>query len=292
MIKNLLRVLLKLISDEIYAPFEVRLSVHLRCVDPDGRVQESGAQAPVHVTSPRLRALQLGTIALFVAVFASSLILCPSGALVVPVIGRVTTAGLNALLNSTLANSVTSTTWYVGLMKYVSNTGVTNGTTTFTDANGTFVAGDVGRNILIKGAGSGGADLATTISAVGSNTSITLASGATNTANNVQYAFECRAADTMGSHTSFAESTAYSGTRPTWTPGTVSGGSVSNSGSPASFSMTGPDYIFGAFLVSNSTQGGSTGTLYGAGVSSGGVVIGASNGSTVSATITATATAT
>lgn len=209
-----------------------------------------------------------------------------------PTFCRVTTAGLNALLNSTLCNSVTSTAWYVGLMKNVSSTGVTNGTTAFTDTNGTFAAGDVGRQILIRGAGTSGGDLLTTIAAVGGSTSITLGAAASNSATGVQYALECRAADTMASHASFAESSSYSNaTRPAWTPGTVSAGSVDNSASQAAFTINATDYIFGAFLTSNNTKGGSTGTLYGAGVNSNGVALAVTSGATVNVTVTATATA-
>lgn len=74
------------------------------------------------------------------------------------------------------------------------------------------------------------------------------------------------AADTMSSHAGWAENTSYSqGTRVAWTTGTISGGSVDNTGSVATFSINGTATIGGAFLVTNSTKGGTTGTLYSAG---------------------------
>ncbi len=71
--------------------------------------------------------------------------------------------------------------------------------------------------------------------------------------------------DTIGSHTGWAESVAYSGgVRPTWTPGSVSGQSVSNPSS-VSFTMSAPTTLAGAFLVSNSTLGGTAGLLWATG---------------------------
>lgn len=61
------------------------------------------------------------------------------------------------------------------------------------------------------------------------------------------------------------ESTAYtSGTRVAWTPGSVSGGVVSNSASPATFTFNATKTIYGAFLISNSTKSATTGTLFSA----------------------------
>jgi hypothetical protein len=74
------------------------------------------------------------------------------------------------------------------------------------------------------------------------------------------------AGDTMASHGSWTENVTYSeGTRPAFTPGTVSGGSVSNTASKASFSINGTTTIFGAFLTSNNTKSGTTGILLGVG---------------------------
>lgn len=75
------------------------------------------------------------------------------------------------------------------------------------------------------------------------------------------------AGDTMGSHAGWAELTVYSnGTRPAWTKnGAAASGAMSNSSSKASFSINAPDDVYGAFLSSDSTKGGTTGTLFGAG---------------------------
>lgn len=73
-------------------------------------------------------------------------------------------------------------------------------------------------------------------------------------------------ADTMSSHAGWTEVTAYSAAaRQQWIAGSVSGGSVDNSASKASFTITGSDTVGGAFLVDSSTKGGTTGTLYGIG---------------------------
>jgi len=72
------------------------------------------------------------------------------------------------------------------------------------------------------------------------------------------------AADTMASHSSWTENTTYSeSVRQTLTLGTPAAGSVNNSSSKATFSINGTTTIFGAFLVTNSTKGGTSGTLYG-----------------------------
>ncbi|MBN2118521.1 MAG: hypothetical protein JW730_18250 [Anaerolineales bacterium] len=72
------------------------------------------------------------------------------------------------------------------------------------------------------------------------------------------------AGDIMSSHAGWTESVAYSNaTRPVWTPGTISAGSVDNSGSVAVFNINGTATIRGGFLVDESTKGGSTGTLGG-----------------------------
>jgi len=73
------------------------------------------------------------------------------------------------------------------------------------------------------------------------------------------------AGDTMGSHGGWTENTTYSnGTRPTLTLGTVSGQSVNNSASRATFNINGTTTINGAFVTTNNTKGGTTGILYGA----------------------------
>ena len=72
------------------------------------------------------------------------------------------------------------------------------------------------------------------------------------------------AADTMSSHSSWTENTTFSeSVRQTLTLGTPAAGSVNNSSSKATFSINGSTTIFGAFLVTNNTKGGTAGTLYG-----------------------------
>lgn len=76
------------------------------------------------------------------------------------------------------------------------------------------------------------------------------------------------ASDTMSSHAGWTEVTAYSqSTRPTCTFGTASTANpsvVDNSGSPAVFSINATTTVGGAFLTSNNTKGGTTGTLFSA----------------------------
>lgn len=75
------------------------------------------------------------------------------------------------------------------------------------------------------------------------------------------------AGDTMSSHAGWTEVTPYTGARPTatFTAATNANPSVvTNSASPASFAITSTQTVGGAFLVSNSTAGGSTGTLFSA----------------------------
>lgn len=73
------------------------------------------------------------------------------------------------------------------------------------------------------------------------------------------------AADTISSHTGWTESTAYGeATRPQWSPAAVSSQSITNSTATA-FTMNATVTIKGAFLVSNSTKGGTTGQLWATG---------------------------
>src|SRR5581483_8720006 len=76
--------------------------------------------------------------------------------------------------------------------------------------------------------------------------------------------------DTMASHATWSEVTAYSNSnRPTWTPGSVAGGSVDNSAAKASFNINGTVSVYGAFMCTDNTIGGTAGTLYGVGDFSG-----------------------
>ncbi len=76
------------------------------------------------------------------------------------------------------------------------------------------------------------------------------------------------AGDTMASHAGWTEITPYSNaTRPACsfgTPTTANPSVATNSASPASFTINATDTVGGAFLTSNSTKGGSTGTLFSA----------------------------
>ena len=71
--------------------------------------------------------------------------------------------------------------------------------------------------------------------------------------------------DTMSSHAGWTEVAAYDeANRQTLTLGSVSAGSVDNSASKAVFTIsTDSTVIGGAFLVTNNTKSGTTGTLYG-----------------------------
>jgi len=76
------------------------------------------------------------------------------------------------------------------------------------------------------------------------------------------------AGDTMSSHSGWTEVTPYSNaTRPacTFATATTANPSVAtNSASPASYTINATSTVGGAFLVSNNTKGGSTGTLFSA----------------------------
>jgi len=98
------------------------------------------------------------------------------------------------------------------------------------------------------------------------------------------------AADTMGSHGGWTEDSNYSNsTRPSLTLGSVSSQSVDNSASKAVFTISGSTTIFGAFVTTNSTKGGTTGTLYGAAdFSSSRAVL---SGDTLNVTVSLTASA-
>jgi hypothetical protein len=94
------------------------------------------------------------------------------------------------------------------------------------------------------------------------------------------------AADTMSSHAGWTESTAYSnGTRPAPSFGTASAGSLATTAT--AFNINGTATIAGAFMTTNNTKGGTTGTLYSAG-NFGGGNRSVANGDTLNVTYTAT----
>jgi hypothetical protein len=76
------------------------------------------------------------------------------------------------------------------------------------------------------------------------------------------------AGDTAASHAGWTEVTTYSqATRPQASFGaatTADPSVISNSGSPAVFSINGTTTVGGAFLISNNTKGGTTGVLFSA----------------------------
>lgn len=76
------------------------------------------------------------------------------------------------------------------------------------------------------------------------------------------------ASDTASSHAGWTEVTPYSqATRPACTfatPTTANPSVATNSASPAVYSINATSTVGGAFLISNSTKGGTTGTLYSA----------------------------
>jgi len=76
------------------------------------------------------------------------------------------------------------------------------------------------------------------------------------------------AGDTAATHGGWTEVTAYSqATRPACTFGTATTADpsvISNSASAATFSINGTTTVGGAFLISNNTKGGTTGTLFSA----------------------------
>jgi hypothetical protein len=80
------------------------------------------------------------------------------------------------------------------------------------------------------------------------------------------------AGDTMASHTGWAEVTAYDeANRQNLTLGSVSGQSVDNSASKAAFTIdTNSTTVGGAFIATDNTKDGSSGTLYGVAAFSGG----------------------
>lgn len=85
----------------------------------------------------------------------------------------------------------------------------------------------------------------------------------------------------------WAESTGYSeSTRPAITFGTASGASLDSSAAPSTFTINTTVALYGGFTVTNSTKGGTSGTIYGEGAF--GSVISLGSGSTVTVYVTLT----
>lgn len=205
---------------------------------------------------------------------------------------RVVNSGLDDLLDKYFKGAAYTASHFVALIGAGTGTvAITSGADAVTGSGTAFTAADNGSDMLIVGAAAASADLFTTIDAFTSGTSISVANNAGSTVSGVAYAVEPRAADVMNSK-SFNENTAYSNaTRPALTLGSVSGQSVNNSASRAQFDINANGTrLFGAFVTTNSTKGGTTGTLYGGGLFSASRLL--NNGDSLFVTVTLTTSAT
>lgn len=205
---------------------------------------------------------------------------------------RVVNSGLDDLLDKYFKGSAYTASHFVGLIGAGTGTvAINSGTAGVTGTGTSFTAADATNDILIVGAGGAGVDLATTVLSQSSGTTITLSANASATVSGAAYALEPRAADVMNSK-SFNESTAYSNaTRPALTLGAVAGQSVNNSANRAQFDINANGTrIFGAFVATNNTKGGTSGVLYGGGLFSASRLL--NNGDLLFVTVTLTASAT
>jgi glycine cleavage system H lipoate-binding protein len=99
------------------------------------------------------------------------------------------------------------------------------------------------------------------------------------------------AGDTMAAHAGWVENQSYAeAARPTWTPGTAASGSITNPSVIAFTINASGQSIYGFFLTSVSTKGGTTGTLFSTGALS--AVQSPVNGQVLNVTYTITLTAT
>lgn len=183
----------------------------------------------------------------------------------------VVTAGLNALLGNTFDAAAGSVSWYVGLIGASTGTVSINSSAASVTGSGTSFSAELDdspiADIIIVGAGAAGVDLKTTVTTRSSATALTLTANASTTVTGAAFATEPVPGDTMSSK-QFNEDTNYgNANRPAWTKnGSPAAGAMSNSSSKASFSVNATARIFGAFLTSSNTVGGTTGTLYGGGL--------------------------
>jgi hypothetical protein len=95
------------------------------------------------------------------------------------------------------------------------------------------------------------------------------------------------AGDTLQSHAGWAEIAPYSNaTRPQWTPGTISAGSVDNSAAKAVFNINATATVYGCFLTNDAVVSGTFGLLFGAGDFSSSRSV--ASGDTLNVTVTCT----
>lgn len=207
---------------------------------------------------------------------------------------RVVTAGLNKLLDATFKTGLASPAWYIGLVGAAYTDGaMTSGAAYLTSASSGFTAAEAGRAIIVRGAAAAAADLVTTVAAYNGAGNVTLGANAGTSVTGAPFLFDGRAADTMAAHTPWSELTAYSqATRPAFTGGTISGGSIDNSASQAQFSINANNTLIGGlFLCDSSAKSGATGNLYGMAPFTGAGFRQMQNGDTLNVTATLTAAA-
>lgn len=208
---------------------------------------------------------------------------------------RVTTVGLNKLLDATFKSGLTTPAWYIGLVGPSSLDGAISASSPnlACATSVPFASGDVGRPIIVRGAGAGGSDLTTTIQSFTDTGHVVLATAATTSVISAAVLFDGRSADTMASHTSWTELAAYSeGVRQTFTPGTVAGGSLDNSAAKATFTINAANTLIGGlFLTDSSTKSGTAGTIYGMAPFAANGFRQLNSGDTVTVTVTLSATA-
>lgn len=205
---------------------------------------------------------------------------------------RVVNVGLNKLLDATFKTGLATPAWYVGIVG--PSTTTVNGTTGLAVIGSTsapWQAVDEGRAIIVRGAGAAGADLVTTISTVTTSSSIGLSTTVQTSVALVGAIWEARSTDTSTAHAPWVESTAYSGAaRPSFTPGTIGTGSVDNSTTVASFSISVNNTLIGGCLLANSSiVQSSTDILYGMAPFSAVGFRQVNNGDTLQVTVTLTA---
>jgi|SRR5579883_1585876 len=182
-------------------------------------------------------------------------------------------APANAANNITCSYTTVATpAWYIGLVgPAVTDGAMASGNATLTCATSTpFNSVDVGRAIIVRGAGASGADLVTTISTFTDTGHVVLAATASTTVSSAGVLWEARPTDTMASHSPWTENAAYSGTnRQALTLGSITNpsnnASVDNSASVASFTMNTNNTLIGGVFLSDtqSNSPGNTGLLYG-----------------------------